>query len=182
MMKKIGLVVKEVSEKRIKDNIKNSGTFFIVRNAGLSGPEMNTLRLGLRNVKANMFVVKNSVARRALKGIGMDSFLKSIEEPCGFIFVNEEPVNTSKVLYTFSKEHERLKLEAAFLENRALDKKDIEALAKLPPLEVLRAQLVMALNSPISGLAIALNQVLAKFVICIDQITQKKSKEGTGGG
>ncbi len=174
-MKKIGLVVKEASEKRIKDNLKNSGNFFLVRNVGLSGPEMNILRQSLKNAKANLFVVKNSVARRALKDLKMESLLPFIEEPCGFVFVNEEPIGASKALYNFSKDHERLKLEAGVFEDKVLNKKDIEVLAKLPSREVLRAQVVVALNSPISGLAICLNQILAKFVICIDQIAKKKT-------
>jgi len=122
-----------------------------------------------------MFVAKNSVARRALKGSGFDAVVKTIEGPCGLIFVNEEPIIVSKALCNFSKGHEQLKLEAAFLEDKVLVQKDIEALAKLPGKEVLRAQLVALLNSPISGLVVTLNRVLAKFVYCLDQIRQKKT-------
>jgi large subunit ribosomal protein L10 len=173
-MKKLGLIFKETSENRIKDTLKNSGALFIIKYSGLSGPDLNTLRLNLTNSKASLFVVKNSVARRALKSIGQEGLVSSIEGPCGLVFVKDEPVGVSKILCNFLKEHEPLKLEKGLLKDKVIEKKDIESMSKLPSKEVLRAQVVCTLNSPISGLVITLNQVLAKFVICLDQIKQKK--------
>lgn len=121
-----------------------------------------------------MFVVKNSVARRALKGSVLDPLIKNIDGPCGLVFIKDEPVSVSQALCNFNKEHEQLKLEGGFLKDKIIERKDIEYMSKLPSKEVLRAQVVYALNSPISGLVITLNQVLAKFVICLDQINKKK--------
>lgn len=176
-MKKIGLLVKEVSEKKIKSSIKDTEAFFIIGYSGISSPDMCSLRMSLKAANASMVVAKNSVVRRALKDSGLDGALKAIEGPCGIIFAKEEPVGTSKVLYKFYKDHEKLRLAGAVLKDKILEKKDIETLAALPSKEVLRAQVVMALNSPISGLVITLNQVLAKFVICLDQIKQKKTNQ-----
>lgn len=173
-MKKLGLLFKEVSEKQINDSLKSSNAFFVVRYSGLSSPDLSSLRQNLKSSRARLFVVKNSVARRALKNAGFESLLNSVEGPCGLVFAQDEPVGTSKVLCDFAKEHEPLRLEAGILNNRVLEKKDIEALAKLPSKEILMAQLVTALNSPISGFVITLNQILTKFVICIDRIREKK--------
>jgi ribosomal protein L10 len=166
-MKKIGLIFKETSENRIKNYLKDSNAVFIIKYSGLSSPDLTQLRKNLRTSNATFFIVKNSVARRALEGSELKLMVKSIEGPCGMIFVKEEPVSASKVLCSFSKEHEQLKLEGVYL--------DIEQMSKLPSKEALRAQVVMALNSPISGLVITLNQILAKFVYCLNQIKQKKS-------
>ena len=174
-MKKLGLLFKEVSESKIKLSLKESNALFIVRYSGLSSPDLSALRQNLKGSNARLFVVKNSVARRALKSSGLETLIKSVEGPCGLVFVKDEPVGTSKVLCNFQKEHEPLKLEGGFLKDKVLEKKDIEALAKLPSREVLRAQVVMTLNSPISGLVITLNQILVKFVYCIDQIRHKKT-------
>lgn len=173
-MKKLGLLFKEVSEGQIKSSLKNSNALFIVKYSGLSSPDLSSLRQNLKTSNARLFVVKNSVARRALKSAGLEDLLKSVEGPCGLVFVKDEPVGTSKVLCNFLKEHEPLKLEIGLLNNKVLEKKDIEAMAKLPSREVLRAQVVMALNSPISGIVITLNQILTKFVICIDRIKEKR--------
>ncbi len=63
------------------------------------------------------------------------------------------------------------------MKDKVLEKKDIEAMSKLPSREALLAQVVGTLNAPISGFVIALNQILTKFVICLDQIKQKKTDQ-----
>jgi len=174
-MKKIGLIFKEASENRIKNTLKSSEGVFIVKYSGVSSPDLCALRLSLKTSRASLFVVKNSVARRAFKDSGLEPLLKNIDGPCGLIFVKDEPVGVSQALCNFTKDHEQLKFEGGSLNDKIIEKKDIEFMAKLPSKEILRAQVVMTLNSPISGLVITLNQVLAKFVICLDQIKQKKT-------
>lgn len=180
-MKKLGLLFKETSEKLIKSNLKESESFFIINYAKVSGPGMNTLRQSLKNVRASLFMVKNSVARRALKDVKLDSLAESIEGPCGLVFLKDEPVSASRILCDFSRSHELLKLRGGFLEDRFLDKKDIEALSRLPSKEVLRAKAVMALKSPIFGIVMVLNQTLKKFVYCLEQVRQKKEIGGKNG-
>lgn len=174
-MKKIGLILRETVQNMIKTNLKESSSIFIIKYSGLSSPDLTILRQSLKNSKANLFVVKNSILRRAFKDLGIDLIIDKIEGPCGLVFVKEEPVDASRVLYNFSKKYEQLKLEAGLLKDRILEKEDIEALAKLPSKEVLRIQAVMALKSPISNLVITLNQILRKFVYCLEQIRQKKT-------
>jgi large subunit ribosomal protein L10 len=174
-MKKIGLIFKEVSEKQIKNNLKDSDSVFIINYSKLASPDLSSLRLNLKGSGAKLFVVKNTVARRALKGTELEPLTKTIEGPCGLIFVKEEPVSASRILWDFYKAHEQLKLEGGALRNKIINKTDIETLAKLPSREILRAQVVMSLNSPILKLVCVLNQTLKKFVYCLDQIKQKKT-------
>lgn len=173
-MKKLGLIFRETSEDLIKKNLKLSESLIIINYAKISGLDVGLLRLSLREAGARLLMVKNSIARRALKGTAVDALPGIIDGPCGLIFVKEEPVAASRVLCEFLKTHELLKLQGGLMGEKTLEGKDIEALAKLPSKEVLRAQAVMTLKSPISGLVIALNSVLKKFVICLDQIRQKK--------
>jgi large subunit ribosomal protein L10 len=176
MMKKIGVIFKESSEKKIRERLKDSMGLFIVKYSGVSSPDMSSLRQSLLGSSANLFVVKNSVARIALKGCGLEELLKSIEGPCGLVFTKDEPVGASRILYDFSRGHEKLKLEGGFLKDRIIGREEIEALAKLPSLGVLRAQAVIALKSPITGLVMVLSGTLKKFVYCLEQIKEKKSK------
>jgi len=173
-MKKIGLIFKDTSAKLIKDNFKDANSLFVIKYSGLSSPDLTTLRQSLKTNNSRIFVVKNTVARRALKDVGLDVIIKAVEGPCGLIFAKDEPVNTSKIIYNFAKDHENFKIEAGFFNNQILAKTDIETLAKLPSMEVLRTQLVMALNSPILKLVLTLKGNLRKFVYCLEQIKQKK--------
>ena len=175
-MKKIGLIIKEASESRIKNTLKESDAILVIKYSGLSSPDLSTLRQNLKGSNATLFVVKNSVAKRALGDSGAKLLVNSIEGPCGLVFVREEPVAASRVLCNFLKDHQNLGLEGGLLKDRPLGKKEIQAMASLPTIEVLRAQVVMTLNAPISGLVITLNQILTKFVYCLDQIRQKKTE------
>lgn len=172
-MKKLGLLFKETSEELIKNNLKESESVFVINYSKISSQKLSNLRRSLRNTNACLFVVKNSVARRALKGLGLDRLVKAIEGPCGLVFIKEDPMGASRVLYDFSRDHPPLELQGGFLKDRILEPKDIEVMARLPSREVLRACVVMALNSPILGLVVTLNQVLKKFVCCLEQIKQK---------
>ena len=176
-MKKLGLIFKETSGNRIKSTLKDSSAVFIVKYSGVKSPDLSSLRMSLRGSNAEFFVVKNSIARRALKASGLETIVKGIEGPCGLVFIKDEPVAVSKILCNFTKDHEALKLEGGSMKEKVLEKKDIEAMSKLPSREVLLAQVVGTLNAPISGFVIILNQVLAKFVICLDQIKQKREKK-----
>lgn len=174
-MKKIGQLIKETSENRIKDSFKLSKGLIIIKYSGVSSPDMSTLRKSLRGSGSDLFVVKNSIAKRAMKELGLVDLAKSIETPCGMIFFKDEPVDTSKILCAFRKDHEKLVLEGGLLQDKLLSLKDIEVMSTLPSKEALRAKVVVALNAPISKLAIVLNQTLKKFVYCLDQIKQKKT-------
>ncbi|MCX5693596.1 MAG: 50S ribosomal protein L10 [Candidatus Omnitrophica bacterium] len=173
-MKKIGLLVKETSGSRIKDSFKASQGLIIVKYSGVSSPDMSNLRKTLKGSGADLFVVKNSIARRVMKELGLDGLIPSMQTPCGMIFFKGEPVDTSRVLCAFRKEHEKLVLEGGLLQDKLLTLKDIEVMSTLPSKDVLRGKVVVALNSPIVKLVIVLNGTLKKLVVCLDQIKQNK--------
>ena len=174
-MKKLGLLIKETSSNRIKDIYKSSKGFLIVRYSGVSSPDMSILRKSLKSTGVDMLVVKNSVARRAMKDLGLEQLLATVEAPCGMIFFKDEPVQASKVLCDFNKEKDKLVFAGGYLNDKLLAKEDIVAMSKLPSREVLLAQVVGTLNAPIRGLVVVLSQVIKKFVCCLDQVKQNKS-------
>ncbi|MCM8796814.1 MAG: 50S ribosomal protein L10 [Candidatus Omnitrophica bacterium] len=168
-MKKIGTIFKETSERYIKETLRDSTAVFIVKYSGLSSPDLSSLRSNLFNSKANLLVVKNTVARKALRDSGLDALVKNIEGPCGIVFVKDEPVAPSKVLFDFIKKHEQLKIEGGYLKDRYLERKDIESLSKLPSKEVLRVELLAVLNSPLSRLVAVLKHNLNTLVFCLEE-------------
>jgi len=175
-MKKIGQLVKETSESRIKDSLKANQGLIIVKYSGVSSPDMSALRKTLKGAGSDLFVVKNSIARRAMKELGQEGLIPSIQSPCGMIFFKDEPVDTSRILCAFRKEHEKLVLEGGLLQDKLLTLKDIELMSTLPSKDVLRGKVVVALNGPSAKFVIVLNGALKKLVVCLDQIRQSKSK------
>jgi large subunit ribosomal protein L10 len=172
-MKKLSTIFKEASETRIKKGLKDSEAFFVIKYSKLSGPDLNALRKSLRGIDSEMLVVRNNTARRALAGQN-EAILNFVQGPCGFVFSKKEPVEASKVLFNFTKDHAALILEGGLLKDKLLNSKDIEALAKLPSREVLLTKTVMAIKSPITGFVFVLKGNLRKLVFCLEQIKQKK--------
>jgi len=171
-VKKLGLLFRESSERLIKDSLKDAQNLFIINYSKVSSPDLSNLRQVLRNSKARLFMVKNSVARRALKDIGQDA-VKTIEGPCGLVFVKDDPVETCKILYKFLRDHEQFKVESGYLKDRVLEKKDIEALAKLPAKGALRAELVAVINSPLSRLTTVFKHNLNTLTSYLEQRKDK---------
>lgn len=176
-MEKLGLLYKGALENRIKKHLKDAGSFFIIKYSKLSSPDITALRQILKSSSSTLFISKNTVIRRALKETGLENITGYIDGNCGLVFTKDEPVGACKALYTFSREHEQLKLEGGLLEDKILKTSDIEAISRLPAKEVLRAQVVMTLKSPITGVVMVLSGALKKFVYCLDQIKEKKSTQ-----
>ncbi|MBU1124682.1 MAG: 50S ribosomal protein L10, partial [Candidatus Omnitrophica bacterium] len=89
-MKKVSLIFKETSHARITKEIKNSNSVFIINYLGLSSPDFTSLRKNLKTSNASLFVVKNSVARRALHEVGMEALISLVDGPCGLVFSKDE--------------------------------------------------------------------------------------------
>ena len=173
-MKKIGQLVKETSQNRIKDSFKASSGLIIIKYSGVSSPDMSNLRKTLKGAGSDLFVVKNSIARRVLKELSLDGLIPSIQTPCGMIFFKDEPVDTSRILCAFRKEHVKLIFEGGLLQDKLITLKDIELMSTLPSKDALRGKLVVTLNAPILKLVIVLNQSIKKLVCCLEQIKNKK--------
>jgi len=180
-MKKIGLIFKETSENQINASLKESSAVFILKYAGISGADLSALRRNLKKSGASLFVVKNSVAQRSLTDAGWEPLTNTINGPCGLVFIKDEPVCVSQILCNFAKEHAQLILEGGFLKDKILEQNDILSIARLPSKDILRAQVAMTLNSPISGFVRVLHQALRKFVYCLDQVKQKKEEKNGKG-
>lgn len=174
IMEKIGRLIRKASENEIRKNLKDVDSVLVVSYSGLSGSDMNTLRQSLRTKESRLFVIKNSITKRVLSDSGLEDFSKILQGPCGLIFVKDDLIAASKVLYNFAKEHETFKIEGGILKNRILNKADISTLANLLSKEALYAKIVLGIKLPIYGLVGALSNTLKKLVIVLDVIKNKK--------
>jgi len=133
----------------LHDTFDNAASVVIVHCIGLTVEESTSLRTKMRNENCNFKVTKNRIARIALKDTKyqhMDSMFKG---PTA-IGSSSDPVMAAKILVDFAKENEKLVIIGGGLEDKALSKIDVEALAKLPSLNDLRGKLVGLLQAPAS--------------------------------
>ena len=115
---------------------------------GLDVSAMVTLRSELRKVAAGYRVVKNTLAKIATKDTELEVLHPHFKGPVGVAFTGEDSAATAKVITQFAKDHPKLEIQAGLLVGgKILESKDIEALAKLPGKDQLRAMLLSALNA-----------------------------------
>ena len=133
----------------LHDTFDNAASVVIVHCIGLTVEESTNLRTKMRNENCNFKVTKNRIARIALKDTKyqhMDSMFKG---PTA-IGSSNDPVMAAKILVDYAKENEKLVIIGGGLEDKAISKIDVEALAKLPSLNDLRGKLVGLLQAPAS--------------------------------
>ena len=142
-MKKTDLV------NNLHDTFDNAASVVIVHCIGLTVEESTSLRTKMRNENCNFKVTKNRIARIALKDTKYQHMDTMFKGPTA-IGSSNDPVMAAKILVDYAKENEKLVIIGGGLEDKALSKIDVEALAKLPSLNDLRGKLVGLLQAPAS--------------------------------
>jgi large subunit ribosomal protein L10 len=158
----------------IAESIKEADAVFAVDYRGISVPQAAELRTRLRDVDATFRVVKNSLTERAVDEVGADTLKALLEGPTALTFVRGDAALAAKALQTFRRETEKLEFKGGLLGAEALDSEQILALARLPARDVLYAQLVGVVASPVTGLVRTLNALIAGLALQLGQIAEKK--------
>ena len=134
----------------------NASPFFIVVDyTGLKVGPVTELRKRLVKAGAEIHVVKNSIFKVAAKEAGVD--VGSLAGQLAVVTGQKDVSAAAKVLKTFSSEFEKPKLKFGVLNNQRLEANDINALADLPSIEVLRGKVLGVLQAPATKLAALLN-------------------------
>jgi large subunit ribosomal protein L10 len=150
-------VKKEDKERLVADlteRLKSTETLLVADYRGLTMPQIDELRTKLLEHGARFAVVKNTLTRRAAEAAGTDTLLALLEGPTAIAFLESDgdPVAVAKALVDTARETRVLELRGGMLEGRPVEPGEIESLAKLPPADVLRAQVLGAIAAPLTGI------------------------------
>ena len=118
--------------------------------SGINVEQITELRSKLRQSKVEYRVVKNTLARKAAEGTGLEALKDYFVGPIGIALGYDDPVAPAKVLQEFSKSQQKLELKVGVLEGKFLKQADVKALANLPSLNALRGKIVGLLQAPAS--------------------------------
>ncbi len=143
---------------------------------GLNVAQISSLRHDLRAAGTEFRVVKNSIAKRAIKGTSLEILGDHFIGSTAVALSHEDPVTPAKIMALFSKDNPNLKLKVGLLEGKPLSVEEFTALSKLPSREVLLATLLGLLNSQPTGMVNVLAAVLRKLLGTLQAIEQEKSK------
>jgi large subunit ribosomal protein L10 len=156
--------------------IKESEAVYAVDFRGISVPQAADVRTRLRDADATFRVVKNTLTERAADEAGADALKPLLEGPTALTFVRGDAALAAKAIATFNRETQLLTFKGGLLEGDPLDAEQIIAISRLPAREVLYGQLVGVVASPITGLARGLNALLSGVAIALNEVLGKKER------
>jgi large subunit ribosomal protein L10 len=168
-------VVAELTEK-----LRTAETLYVADYRGLTMPQIDALRGRLLENGARLSVVKNTLTRRAAQAAGADALLALLEGPSAIAFIEADGdmVAVAKALADSARETKVLEIRGGVMQGREISASDVEALAKLPPLDVLRGQVLGAIIAPLSAIAALLNAPLQNLYGLIDaRIEQLQARD-----
>jgi large subunit ribosomal protein L10 len=168
-------VVAELTER-----LRTSETLIVADYRGLTNAEIDELRTKLIEHGARFAVVKNTLTRRAAEAAGADALLALLEGPSAIAFVESggDPIAVAKALGDTATSTKVLAIRGGVLEGKSLSAEEVESLAKLPPADVIRAQLVGAIVSPLTTVVALLAAPLRDLVGLIDARIEQLQEQG----
>jgi len=142
-------VVEELTER-----LRSSDTLLVADYRGLTMPQIDALRSRLIESGAKFSVVKNTLGRRAAEAAGAEALLTLLEGPSAIAFLEADGdmVAAAKALADAARDSKVLAIRGGVLQGRPLTGDEIETLAKLPPVDVLRGQVLGAIIAPLTAL------------------------------
>jgi len=135
----------------LTERLRSSDTLIVADYRGLTVKEVDELRTKLIEHGAGFTVVKNSLTRRAAEAAGADALLALLDGPTAIAFLEEDgdPVAVAKALADSAKSTKILAIRGGVMQGRSITADDVEELAKLPPADVLRGQVLGAVTAPL---------------------------------
>ncbi|HZS29958.1 MAG TPA: 50S ribosomal protein L10 [Gaiellaceae bacterium] len=161
---------KEQVVEELTARLKAAETLLVADYRGLTMPQIDDLRTRLLESGARFTVVKNTLTRRAAEAAGADALLALLDGPSAIAFLEADGdmVAAAKALADVARDTKVLEIRGGVMQGRAVTADEVETLAKLPPAEVLRGQVLGAIIAPLSSFAALLNAPLQNLVGLID--------------
>jgi large subunit ribosomal protein L10 len=170
-----GKVVEELT-----DRLKTAETVFVADYRGLTMTDIDALRGRLLEQGAKFSVVKNTLTRRAAEAAGNEALLALLEGPTAIAFLEAggDPVAVAKTIADAARDTRILTIRGGVLEGKTMTGDQVESLAKLPPVDILRGQVLGAIVAPLNALLGLVTAPLQNLHGLIDARIEQLGGEG----
>ena len=158
------LAEKKAVVEQLTDKIRNAAAGVIVDYRGINVAEDTALRKECRENQVDYAVVKNTLLRRAFDNLGLNDLDSHLNGTTSLAISADDPVAPARIMADYAKKlNEKFEIKGGFMEGKAVDLETVNALAAIPPLPTLRAQVLGTMLAPITGLAVVLKQIAEKM-------------------
>ena len=157
----LNLQEKQAVVAEVSAQVAQAQTIVLAEYRGIPVAEITKLRANARNAGVYFHVLKNTLASRAVKGTAFEALADKMVGPLVYS-ISPDPVAAAKIVHEFAKTNDKLVIKAGLYNGKVMDAAAINALATVPSKEVLLAQLLGLLQSPVSSLARVLGAVAEK--------------------
>ena len=172
----LNLEQKQAVVSEIVAQLGKAQSVIVAEYRGLDVGAVTDLRAKARKSGLYLRVLKNSLARRAVKGTPFEKLSDQMTGPLIY-GISQDPVAGAKVLSAFAKDNEKLVIRGGAMPNVLMSLKDVKALAALPSREELLAKLVGTMQAPIVKLVRTMNEVPGKFVRTLAAVHDARAKQ-----
>jgi len=168
---------KEVVVSDLNSGIEAAGAVVLADFTGINVEDMTELRRQMREAGVTFAVVKNTLLKRALGEIGIDSeegIFGFLNGPTAIAYCADE-ISPSRILKNFGKEHGGVPvMKGGFVSGRTFSVAEVTSLADIPGREVLIARLLGSMNAPLQGFVTVTGGVIRKFLYAVSAISESK--------
>lgn len=158
----------------ISAQIQESEAVFAVDYRGISVVQAAELRTKLRDADASLRVVKNTLTIRAADQAGAEALKPVLEGPTALTFVRGDAAAAAKAVADYARATGLLPFKGGLMNGEALAPDQMTAIARLPSRDVLNAQFVNIVASPLTGLVTSLSNLISGLARQLSQVAEKK--------
>ena len=181
----MGRTEKATTIAELREKLGSARSAVLTDFRGLSVAEITELRSLLRKRAVEYTVVKNTLAKIAVKDTSLAGLAAYLEGPTAIAISREDPMAASRVLSSWSKSRPTFAVKGGMVEGQLIGPAEIAALASLPPREVLLARLAGMIQAPLQALANVLVGPVRALATVLEQVRMQKEKSeepGPAGG
>lgn len=157
----------------LAERLRDIRALYFADFTGLNVEALTQLRRNLREAGAELVVVKNTLARRAVQGLDFPEIGELLNGPTALVLGTQDPLAPARILREFALDNEkRPAVRAGVVDRQVLSREQVETLASLPSRDVLLAGIAGALTAGVAGIAGVLEAVLRDLALLIEEVAR----------
>ncbi len=171
-------ITREQKEKLVdqyKDILNRNTALIFTEYAGLSVKELEELRGRIREIGGEFYVIKNTLAKRAIEDIGMPQPEGILDGPTAIGATDEDVTGLAKAIVDLSKQTKKFQVKGAVIDGEIFDSGRVKSLAALPPMPVIQAQLLSTIQAPAAQIARVLSGSVRQVVTVLKAYSEKEA-------